>query len=380
MLEPLPARPDLWSLDPALLHLNHGSFGAVPRRTQEVAAALRAETETNPMAWFRQLPERLATARRLLGDYLQADPDGLALVPNASAGVTIALSTAPVPPGGRIVLTDHAYGAVRRAAARIARLRGAEVVTAAVPVESTDDELVTALASAIDKRTAVVVIDQITSPTATVFPVDRVVALANGLGVPVIVDGAHAPGLLDGPVIDGADFWTGNFHKWPCAPRGTGALAVAERWRPRTVPLIASWAEDDDLPARFDMQGTDDYVPWLAAPTSLELLAELDWPRRRTELSAMLADAGDRVAKAIGTAVPELARPAPTMRLVELPASVRLVGHDARLAFHAAAAHEIDAEITTTVHGDRAFVRLSAHVYNSPQDYDLLAERLPSLL
>ena len=380
MTQSLPARPDLWTLDPAVLHLNHGSFGAVPRRTQETAAALRAETEADPMAWFRRLPDRLASSRRALAGYLRTDPDGLVMVRNASAGITVALSTVPIGGGGRIVLTDHVYGAVRIAAERIARLRRAEVVTVAVPLESTADEAIDAFAAAVDERTAVVVVDQISSETAAVFPAAEVVALCRQAGVPVIVDGAHAPGLLDEPVVDGADFWTGNFHKWPCAPRGTAALTVADRWRSRALPLIASWAEHDPMPERFDWQATDDYVGWVAAPVSLEVLAELDWPRRRAELSAMLDETATQVAKSVGTTPPDVASPAPTMRLVELPVSWPRGDHAAGDAFKTRAAQEIGASLTVTAHGDRRYLRLSAHAYNAPRDYELLAARLPALL
>jgi isopenicillin-N epimerase len=373
-------RPELWSLDPRALHLNHGSYGAVPRRTQHVAGALREEMEANPLAWFRRLPERLAASRRRLAEYLGADPDGFALVPNASAGVTVALSAVPITPGQRIVLTDHAYGAVRYAAERAGALRGAEVVTVHVPLEADDDELVAAVASAVDERTAVVLIDQISSGTARVFPVDRVARLCRDADVPVIVDGAHAPGLIDRPIVDGADFWTGNFHKWPCAPRGTAGLFVAERWRDRTKPLITSWGEHDALPTRFDQQGTGDYVPWLAAPTSLEVLEALDWPRRRSWLTTMLAEASAIVAKALGTSLPEVAHPAPTMRLVELPASLAVTGESERAALAAQASERIGAELAVTAFGGRSFVRLSAHAYNSLRDYELLAERLPTLV
>jgi len=380
MTQSLPARPDLWTLDPAVLHVNHGSFGAVPRRTQETAAALRAETEANPMAWFRRLPDRLAASRRALAGYLRTDPDGLVLVRNASAGVNVALSTVPTAEGSRIVLSDHVYGAVRIAAERVARRCGAEVVTVAVPLEATADDTIDAFASAVDERTAVVVVDQISSETAMLFPVTQVVALCQRAGVPVVVDGAHAPGLLDQPVVGGADFWTGNFHKWPCAPRGTAALAVAERWRSRTLPLIASWAEPEPLPQRFDWQATDDYVGWVAAPVSLEVLAELDWPRRRAELSAMLDEAAALVAKSVGTTPPDIASPAPTMRLVELAVPWSGGDHEAGDAFKHRAAGEIGAELTVTSHGARTFVRLSAHAYNTPRDYELLAARLPALL
>lgn len=373
-------RPDLWSLDPEVLHLNHGSFGAVPRRTQEVAARLRDQTEANPMAWFRTLQDRLADSRLALAGYLGADPDGFALVSNASAGVTSALGTlltaGRISRGSKIVITDQAYGAVRFACERYARIGGAEIVTVVVPVEATDDQIVAAVGGAVDDQTAVVVVDQITSGTAMVFPVDRLVVLCRDTGVPVIVDGAHAPGHLDDPIPSDADFWTGNFHKWPCAPRGTAGLAVAPQWRELAVPPVVSWMEYEAMPERFDYQATNDYVAWLAAPTSLEVLAELDWSRRRTELAAMLDEGAAVVAKAIGTAVAEPARPAPLMRLVEVP----LDGEDALEPFKAQAALEIAAELTVTAYGDRTFLRLSAHAYNSPTDYELLADRLPSLL
>ena len=123
---------------------------------------------------------------------------------------------------------------------------------------------------------SVLMVDQITSGTAKVFPIDGLVAAAHERGVPVVVDGAHAPALIDAPAAAGADFWTGNFHKWPASPRATAGLVVAEKWRSATMPLIVSWSEyDERMPERFDMQGTYDYVPWIAAPESLRVLADL---------------------------------------------------------------------------------------------------------
>lgn len=377
-------RPDLWTLDPDVLHLNHGSWGAVPRRAQEEAARLRAESEANPPAWFRALPGRVAAARSALAGWLGrlgAGEDGFALVPNASTGVTVALATVPVRPGERIVVTDHCYGAVRFAAERFARLRGATVVEVPVPLTASVDEVVASVAAALDGGgVAVALVDQITSATATVFPVDRLVAACRAAGVPVIVDGAHGPGLLDRPVPDGADFWTGNLHKWSCAPRGTAALVVAPRWRTATMPPVVSWSEHAGLPARFDWQATADYVPWLAAPVSLDVLSDLDWPAARGVVSALVADGAGLVAKAIGGAVPSLAHPAPTMRLVELPPSVRIGDKAAEEALRVRIARDAGAEVNVTVHGGRAFLRLSAHAYTSARDFELLAARLPALL
>jgi isopenicillin-N epimerase len=372
-------RPDLWRLDPDVLHLNHGSYGAVPRRTQELLADLRAQTEANPMLWFRSVADRLTASRLELAAYLQTDPAGFAFVPNASAGVTVALATIPIPAGSRIVLTNHAYGAVRFAAERFARAHQAEVAQVAVPLEADDDTVLAAISAELDERTAVLVVDQISSPTAMTFPVRRLVEVCHARGIPVVVDGAHAPGLIDAPAENGADFWTGNFHKWPAAPRATAGLVVAEKWRDMTMPQTVSWSEyDERLPERFDMQATQDYAAWIAAPESLRVLEELEWSRRRDYLSGMLDEGAMAVAKALGTSVAEVANPAPTMRLVEVP--VKLETPEAGEALKIRASREIKAEITLTGFDDRIFVRLSAHAYNSARDYELLAERLPTLL
>jgi isopenicillin-N epimerase len=193
-----------------------------------------------------------------------------------------------------------------------------------------------------------------------------------------VVDGAHAPALIDAPAADGADFWTGNFHKWPASPRPTAGLVVAERWRSATLPLIVSWSEyDERLPERFDMQGTYDYAPWIAAPVSLRVLDELDWPVRRTQLSAMIDEGAKVIAKALGTGIAQVAHQTPTMRLVELPSTVDLTAGE---AIKQRVSSDLKAEITLTGFDNRGFIRLSIHAYNSLQDYQSLADRLPALL
>ncbi len=373
----LSPRPDLWTLDPDVLHLNHGSYGAVPRRTQELMAALRTEMDANPMLWFRTVAGRLTTSRLELASYLQVDPAGFALVPNASAGVTAALQTLPIPAGSRIVLTDHAYGAVRYAAERFAKARGAELVNVVIPLEADDKTVVSLIADHLD-HASVLIVDQITSGTAKVFPIDGLVAAAHERGVPIVVDGAHAPALIDAPAAAGADFWTGNFHKWPAAPRATAGLVVAEKWRSATMPLIVSWSEyDERLPERFDMQGTYDYIPWIAAPESLRVLSDLDWPTRRAQLTTLVEEGARVLAKALGTGVAEVGRPPATMRLVELPSSVDLTDGE---ALKIRVSRELKAEITFTGYAERKFIRLSAHAYNSLKDYETLSARLPALL
>jgi len=340
-------------------------------------AALRAEAEANPMLWFRSVPDRLTASRLSLASYLETDPAGFALVPNASAGVTAALATLPISAGSRIVLTNHAYGAVLYAAQRFASANQAEVVVVDVPLEADDETVVSLVVAELDQA-AVLVVDQISSATAMVFPIAGLVAACRERGVPIVVDGAHAPGLIDAPAADGADFWTGNFHKWPSAPRATAGLVGGEKWRSAARPLIVSWSEHDErLPERFDMQGTYDYAPWIVAPESLRVLDELDWPVRRSQLSAMIDEGARVVAKALGTGVAQVVRPAATMRLVELPSSVDLTAAE---YLKARVSRELKAEITLTGFDGRGFIRLSAHAYNSPRDYEELSERLPRVL
>jgi isopenicillin-N epimerase len=370
-------RPDLWTLDPDVLHLNHGSYGAVPRRTQDLMAALRTEMDANPMVWFRTVADRLTASRLALAKFLNTDPAGFALVPNASAGVTVALATLPIPAGSRIVLTDHTYGAVRYAAERAAKAHQAEIVIVHLPLEADDETVVSLIAEHLDNA-SVLIVDQITSGTAKVLPVDALVEAAHAHGVPVVVDGAHAPALIDAPAAAGADFWTGNFHKWPAAPRATAGLVVAERWRTATMPLIVSWSEyDERMPERFDMQGTYDYVPWIAAPESLRVLADLDWPTRRPQLTTLVEEGARILAKSLGTGIAEVVHPPTTMRLVELPSSVDLSGGE---ALKMRISRELKAEITFTGFEDRKFIRLSAHAYNSLSDYQKLSEGLSRVL
>ena len=278
------------------------------------------------------------------------------------------------------MLTNHAYGAVRFAAERFARANQAEVVIVDVPLEADDATVVATLATAVDNRTAALIVDQISSATAMVFPIRQLAELCGAHDVPLIVDGAHAPALIDAPAEDGADFWTGNFHKWPAAPRATAGLVVAEKWRTATMPLIVSWSEyDERLPERFDMQGTYDYAPWIAAPESLRVLADLDWSRRRPQLSAMLDEGAKLIAKALGTGLGEIAHPAATLRLVELPFD-GIPSPGVGEALKTKVSRDLKAEITLTAFDNRVFIRLSAHAYNSLHDYELLASRLPTVL
>jgi len=287
-----------WSLDPEIVFLNHGSFGATPRRVLERQDELRRRLEAEPVRFFlRELPELLEEARTGLASFVGADPAGLVFVPNATTGVNAVLRSLALEPGDEILSTGHGYPACRFAARDVAEAAGARAVEAPVPIPvSGPDAVLEAVVERMGERTRLVVIDHVTSPTAMVLPVEAVVEEAHARGIPVLVDGAHAPGMIDLDIgALGADFYAANCHKWLCSPKGAGFLWVAEPYRSVVRPTVLSHgAGPGPRPERFreefDWTGTADPTAWLCVPSSIRVMGEMvpgGWPeirRRNREL------------------------------------------------------------------------------------------------
>lgn len=369
-----------WSLDPVMKHLNHGSFGAVPLVAQERQNELRAEMDSSPVVWFPALPQKIADARVDLAAFLGATPDDLALVPNASAGVSVVLNALPRRRGGAIVVTDHGYGAVTMGGERLARRWGGEVRTARVPLDADEEQAYEAVMAEFDDATDLIVVDQITSATARRMPVERIGAEAARLGIPLLVDAAHAPGLIAAP-LDGltCDFWVGNLHKWGCAPRGTAALVARGARREDLYPLIDSWGAPDPYPDRFDQQGTVDVTGYLAASTALDFVDRTwGWDTARQYMDDLAGYAERLVGAAFAElgvvpGVVDVGMPVPGMRLVRLPEGLAGSRIEAD-ALRDRAARELGVEAAFTSFDGIGYMRLSAHVYNTAADYEYFAE------
>jgi isopenicillin-N epimerase len=371
--EPIPGARLLFSLDPAVAYLNHGAFGAVPIGVQRAQQRLRDEMDNNPAKFFAQgLTDRLAHVRRHLAAFLGADPDRSALVDNVTTGIAVALNSLDLKPGDEIVTTDHVYGAVDLAVAEACRRTGAVNRVARLPLAPSDDEVVAAVRGACSPRTKLIVVDWITSVTARLFPVARVVGVGREVGAAVFVDAAHAPGQLATPVADlGADFWVGNVHKWAFAARGTALLTVAPAWRDRMRPIAVSWDQPDGFPASVEFGGVRDYTAWLSAPTALFTLRTLGVVRVR-EHNERLVRFGQRVvADALGA--PVLDQPGIAMRLVALPDGTGT-------AIRQRISEELGIEVAVNQWRERTLLRISAQVYNRAEDYERLAAKLPALL
>jgi len=373
-----------WGLDESVRHLNHGSFGAVPRFALDRQQVYRDEMEAAPVRWFVSVPQRIAAARARVAPYLGVSADDLAFVPNASAGATVVHTSLDLPRGAEIVVTDHGYGAVTMGAHRAASRAGGTVRTAHVPLSAGPREAADAVLAEFTDRTALVVLDHVTSPSARFLPVDLICAAARERGIVTLVDGAHVPLLLAEPLagVD-CDVWVGNLHKFGCAPRGSGVLVARGAIRTELHPLVDSWGAGKPFPMSFDEQGTQDFTSWLAAPDALDVVErEIGWARVRADAADLVEKGAALVADAFAAATGQdhrvdVGMPAGPFRLVRLPSSLGLDGH----ALRDRALAELDVEVAFTAFEGQGFVRLVAHAYSTLDDFEDFAGRcVPELL
>ena len=378
-----------WQLDPHFTHLNHGSFGAAPVEVLARQAELRSQMETNPVSFMLETYQSLLEIERArLAEFVGADADGLVFVPNATYGVNSVLRSweSKLGRGNEIIVTDHGYNACRQAVEVTAARTGATVVVAEVPFPIDSSETVTqAILGSVTDRTALVMIDHVTSPTAVVFPVAEIVAALEP-DVPVLVDGAHAPGMLPVDLAElGASFYTANCHKWLCAPKGAALLHVAERHRDDVEAVSIShghndqWHGSSGFHGRFDWTGTDDPTARLTVSTALDTMAAHHadgWEGVRQSNHALVLAGRDVVAEALGTTAPvpdSMLGSIAALRLPTLPDGLDRV---ARLR------HEWQIEVPCPVWPEppQRLIRVSAQQYNEIGDYHRLAEALTALL
>lgn len=322
-----------WTLDPGVAFLNHGSFGATPRRVLEAQAEWRARMEREPVAFFaRDLEPALDEARSALGAFVGADADDLAFVTNATTAMNIVARGLSLAPGDEIVVLDHAYGAARNTMAAAAADAGARLVTATLPFPGATPQLARdAIMAAISDRTRLVLLDHATSPTALVLPVTEIVAGLAERGIETLVDGAHAPGMLDVDIrAIGAAYYAGNAHKWLLAPKGSAFLHVRRDLQERVRPIVISHGATSPRidRSRFrlehDWTGTLDPTPWLSVPAAIEFGAQLmpgGWGALRARGHDLAIVARDLLCDALATSAPAPDEMIGAMVSVPLPPS-----------------------------------------------------------
>jgi len=363
-----------WDLDPDFLTVNHGSFGATPRVVLAAQRAWQDRMEAQPTRFMAtDLPAALRRAADDLGRFLHADSHDIAFVDNATTGCNAVLRSLPLRPDDEVLILSHAYGAVRNAVRFVTERTGARMTEAAVCFpDPTEDALAAAVALAITPRTRLAVIDHITSSSAIVLPAARIVAACHAAGVPVLIDGAHAPGQIDLDItVIGADWYTGNCHKWLCAPKGCAFLHASRERQAGLHPLTISHGFGKGFLAEFDWIGTSDPSRFLAVTEAIDFHQRLGGAALRERNRSLAAAGAAVIAGRLGTRTGAAGTLAAAMGTVQLPVADATPEH--ALAIRA---RLLQAGTDAPVHAlDGAlWLRLSAFAYNRIEDFERLAE------
>lgn len=384
-----------WGLDPEIAFLNHGSFGACPTAVLEAQRAYRDRLEREPVTFMmRELDGLIDGARAELAAFLGAEPGDLAFVGNATTGVNAVLRSLELKRGDEILVTDHGYNACSNAVKFVCERAGAKCIVAKVPFPlASPDEVVDAILSEVTPHTRLALVDHVTSPTAMVFPIERIVRELASRGVETLVDGAHAPGMLELDLAAlGAAYYAGHLHKWVCAPKGAAFLYVRSDLRESVRPVVISHGANSPREGRsrfhveFDWVGTTDPTAWIAVKDTLRFFESVlpgGWTEVRARNRALALEGRDALLKAL-----DVPRPIPdgmvgSIASVPLPDGAPESAGGAfdtdpwhRTLFEE---HGIEVPIFPWPGPPTRLVRISAQLYNSPHEYQRLAEVLAEL-
>jgi isopenicillin-N epimerase len=282
---PSPLRPNLRSdflIAADLTFLNHGSFGATPRVVFDEHTRWRERIEADPIELLaRRGSELIETAKHAIGNWLGMNPRDFGLVTNATEAINSVLRSLRFSPGDELLTTSHVYNAVRQAMKYVADRTGADYREVEIPVPVESPRVVEqAILDALTPRTRLLVIDHVTSPTALVFPIEKILAGCADRGVDVLVDGAHAPGMLELNVTALAPaYYAGNLHKWACAPKGSAFLWCRPDRQSHIHPLVISHHFGQGMSKEFDWQGTRDFAAWFSVPRAIDYMAAIGWEK-----------------------------------------------------------------------------------------------------
>lgn len=369
-------------LDPNIIFLNHGSFGATPKPVFKIYQRWQRELENQPVEFLgRRFPVLMADARAALAEYLGTARDNLVYVTNATVGVNIVAHSLALGPGEEVLTTDHEYGACDRTWGFLAGKQGFTYrkQTISIPLES-PAAFVEQLWKGVTPRTRVIYLSHITSPTATIFPVADVCRRAREQNILTVIDGAHAPGQIPLLIEEiGADFYTGNLHKWLSAPKGAGFLYARPEAQGLLEPLVISWGFQAEQPGpslfvdHHEWWGTRDIAAFLSVSAAIQFQAENDWEKVRSACHELAMESEARIRTVTGQ-LPLYQDDSwfGQMFVARLPDEMDII------ALKKSLYDENHIEVPLIEWNTYKLIRVSVQGYNTRRDVNLLLEALKS--
>ena len=380
----------LWSLDPKVTFLNHGSFGACPKAVLAIAQKLRSQLEQEPLRFFgREWEPLLDNARNKLAEFVGVDSQDLVFVNNATTGVNSVLRSLSFSSEDEILTTNHEYNACRNALEFIASRTGARIVLAQIPIPIDSPQHVTAaVMERVSPKTRLALLDHITSQTGLIFPIQQLVQQLQQLGVDTLIDGAHAPGMIPLNLREiGATYYTGNCHKWLCAPKGAAFLYVRRdkqsKIRPLTISHGANSPRTDKtrFQLEFDWTGTDDPTAYMCVPDAIAFMGSLltgGWSQLMQRNHQLVLEARQLLCRDLGVLPPCPDEMIGSMAVIPMPAAWE--------NRHFMAVHDelfdkfcIQVQLVPWYESPRLLLRISAQIYNTLEQYAYLSKALSEL-
>lgn len=377
---------ELFMLDPEVVFLNHGSFGACPIPVFEVYQHWQRKLEAQPVRFIAtELSERLADIRSVLAEYIHAQAEDVVLIPNATFGVNVIARSLALASGDVVLATDHEYGACNNAWEFVCRKNGADYKQQPIPLPAASPgEITDTIWSGVTKETKIIFMSHITSPTALRLPVEEICTRARESGILTLIDGAHAPGQI--PInmeIIGADFYIGNCHKWLMAPKGSAFLYARPDKQPLVNPLIVSWGSGEnkifstgsEFLDHLQWWGTKDPSAYLTVPTAIKFQSDHKWINVGEGCHELAEQAMDRICQLVKRDSLYMDNKSfNQMAISPLPRISNLTQLKLDLL------NDYSVEIPFVEWNNQQFIRVSIQGYNSQSDVDQLIKALAELL
>jgi len=375
---------DNFLLDPNIVFLNHGSFGATPKPVFEAYQRWQLELERQPVEFLgRRHNELMRSARAALADYVGTTENNLVYVANVTVGLNIVARSLNLCPGDEVLSSDHEYGALDRTWRFLAKEKGFAYVKCHIPLPlGSAETFVDDLWKGVTSQTRVIFISQITSPSAIIFPVAEVCARARREGIITVIDGAHSAGQIPLSLDTlGADFWSGNLHKWLMSPKGAGFLYARPEVQHLLKPLVVSWGYEAEIPSpsqfvdHHEWQGTRDIAAFLTVPDAIKFQREHNWDLVRESCFKLAVYAQEKICALTGLS--PLHKPG--ARTFYQMVAVRLPDTTDVISFKKQLYDDFRIEAPVYVWNENKLIRISVQGYNSQEDIDALFSAISAL-